>query len=185
MPKNAKKTEFAHHDQQAQQADIIEKDQQAETADSEQTAFDFSKGVDGLCQQLQQVQPRKRLHILRNYVKFKRYFINKYEVECVIPDEKIPNLIVRFSYSGSYNFVLAYRSNRGMSKAAIFMDTRDIPENVAEIIYYAVLALVIYIERDFSIEALKDAEKAGYIIRRASFRPTTEENFCDWLKLFQ
>jgi hypothetical protein len=130
--------------------------------------------------------PRKGLHIIRCYAKFRKIPLNKYEVECVIDQEgSVPNLIVRYIYNGTYNFVLSYRVNRGMSKSSVFFDTRDIPRQLAGIVFWATAAVIQFIAAGFDFEILRKLRADGHIVRRAVHRPIQEEEtFSQFMKLF-
>jgi hypothetical protein len=148
--------------------------------------FDFSKGIDDLAAQLENFQPHKRLHVIRSYLKFRRIHASSYEIECMISG--CPNLVIRFLYDGSYSFILSFRTGNGdLSRAAVIFDTRELPEDLAEVVYYATLGLIYFIESDCSLHALAECRQKGYIIRRALKRQESPDAppFKEYFKLFK
>jgi hypothetical protein len=144
--------------------------------------IDFSR-PDAL-DRISEFEPRKRLHMMRHYLKFKKIFATRYEVECLMPD--IPNLIVRYYYNGMYNFVLAYRTpESGLSKAMVVLDTRELPEQLAEVVFHATLALITYIDGGLSLDVLRDLRKSGYVIRQTNKAGSSGPNSPDFREYFK
>jgi hypothetical protein len=126
----------------------------------EKVQFDFTGGVDSLCEQMQrQEQPlsiQKRLHILRLFAKFKRYALARYQVFC-----KDLGLTVNYIFAGGFNFIIRTARN---DAGTVIINTGDVDDEVARILYEAALWVIRFIESSAAYSVYHDARKAGYII---------------------
>jgi hypothetical protein len=175
--------------QQQQQEVQAEQLQQQQEVQVEHPHFDFSRDVFYLSEQLQYFKPHRQMHVIRQYAKFKKLRLDRYEVECHL-GKGFPSLLINYFYDGnSYNYVLCYRDGRTVSKDFVIMDTRTqiIPEKVATMVYNATLALIEYLQSDGSFRILVELRRKGYVVRRRINRydDPNAPSFSDFLKLFQ
>jgi hypothetical protein len=125
------------------------------------TRLDFTNGLDELERQMGTFSFQQRLHILRLFAKFKRYYLNKYQVLCGAPE-----IIVSYIFDGRrYNFVV---SGPKGENAKVVLDTRDVDDSLALAIYHATRWLIKYIQDEAAYNTYYEAKSNGYLIRSES-----------------
>jgi hypothetical protein len=138
-------------------------EQARETQETQEQArgkvFDFGGTVDTLHAQLQQMEnisPQKKLHILRMFAKHKRYQLNRYRVF-----HRALGITVDYIFSGGFNFVI--RTPRG-DAGVVIINTNDADNTTANAVYEATLWVVRYIESSAAYSIYDEARRSGFVI---------------------
>jgi hypothetical protein len=120
--------------------------------------IDFNVTIGDLEAKIKDLPAYKKLHLLRSFAKFRGYFLNRYEV--VYSCDNF-NLVVRYVFDKrGYNFLV---DSNGDKK--LIINTRDVDENLACILYEATKWVVHYLESGADYNVYYEARKSGYLVR--------------------
>jgi hypothetical protein len=129
-------------------------------SDVEKLDFSCIENIDKLLKQLHQdITVHKKLHIIRSFAKFRKYFLNRYQV--FYTKDK---MIVRYVFDGQYNFLIKVHAK---DQGTIILNTRDLDDALANVLLDATIWVVRYVESGASFNIYHEARINGFVIQSA------------------